>query len=466
MTQLDLPTLDDLRDEVSGVVARPGEPGYDDAVAIWNGSITRRPSLVVRSTSSADVASALAYARAHELEVSVRGGGHGFAGFALTEGGLMIDLSLMKSVQVDPQRRRAIAGGGVNWGEIDAATQAYGLAVPGGMISHTGIAGLTLGGGIGWLCTIAGLTCDNLVGAEIVTADGSIHRVSKSEEPELLWALKGGGGNFGVVTSFEYQLHPVGPQIQFALFYWTLDQGREALRLAREVIPGLPRNVASFVASTNAPDAPFVPEELRNQPGWIIAAVGFGDADSFAEAIAPISAGHPRAFDLVEETTYVELQGMFDDTAPWGALAYEKAVHLDELTDEVIDVMVEHQPRKSAPLSFTPILVAAGAYRDIPHDATAFSGSRSSRYVINVTAVCETPELFDADRQWVRDYWAALAPHASGTGSYVNFMSEYDEDRVRASYGQAKFDRLAAVKAKYDPDNAFHLNANIKPATV
>ncbi|QXJ22606.1 FAD-binding oxidoreductase [Actinomadura graeca] len=455
----------ELRATVAGVVARPGEPGYGEAVAIWNGSITRRPSIVVRCTGTGDVAAALKYARDAGLEVSVRGGGHGFSGFALTEGGLMIDLSPLTSVTVDPQARTATAGGGVNWGELDAATQAHGLALPGGMISHTGIAGLTLGGGIGWLCTLAGLTCDNLIGAEVVTADGTVHRVSEDSEPELLWALKGGGGNFGVVTAFTYKLTPVGPLVNFAMFFWRPEQGREALRAVRDFVPTLPADCGAFIAGTNAPNAPFVPEELRDRPGWLLAVVGFGDAEGHARAIAPIRELLAPAVEDVEAIPYTRLQGMFDHTGPWGAYSYEKAVHFDELTDEVIDVMVEHQPRKTAHLSFTPILVTAGAYHEVPEDATAFSGGRTGRYVVNVTAVCPDRETFDIDRAWVREYWEALAPHAVGEGSYINFMSEYEEDRVRAAYGPAKYERLAAVKAEYDPGNVFHLNANIKPVT-
>ncbi|TYB41068.1 FAD-binding oxidoreductase [Actinomadura chibensis] len=454
----------ELRAAVAGAVARPGEPGYDEAVAIWNGSITRRPSIVVRCTGPGDVAAALRYARSAGLEVSVRGGGHGFSGFALTEGGLMIDLTPLKSVSVDPAARTAVAGGGVTWGELDAATQAHGLAVPGGMITHTGIAGLTLGGGLGWLCTLAGLTCDNLIGAEVVTADGALHRVGPDSEPELLWALKGGGGNFGVVTAFTYRLIPVGPLVHLATFLWRPEQGAEALRAARDLIPGLPADCGSFIAGTNAPDAPFVPADLRNRPGWLLAVVGFGDAESHARAVAPVREALPPAAEHIEAIPYTRLQSMFDHTGPWGAFSYEKAAHFDELTDEVIDVMVEHQPRKTAHLSFTPILVMAGAYHDVPEDATAFSGGRSGRYVVNVTAVCPDRETFDLDRVWVRNYWEALAPHAVGKGSYINFMSEYEEDRVRAAYGAAKYDRLAAVKAQYDPDNVFHLNANIKPA--
>lgn len=464
MTISDTTNIEQLRASVAGQVAAPGEPGYADAVAVWNGSIERRPSLVVRCGRTDDVVAALRHARANHLEVSVRGGGHSFAGHSVTDGGLMIDLTPMKTVTVDAATRRARAGGGITWGELDAATQEHGLAVPGGMISHTGIAGLTLGGGIGWLCTLAGLTCDNLVGAELVTASGEVMQVTADSEPDVLWALKGGGGNFGVVTTFEYQLHRVGPLVNFGFFFWRADRGREVLRHVREVVASLPADTAAFIAGTNAPNAPFVPTEFRDRPGWVFALVGLGDAPAHTALLEPTRAAVPPDCELIEQVPYAVLQGMFDHTAPWGALAYEKAVHLNELTDEAIDVIVAHQPGKTAKLSFTPILVASGAYHDVPESESAFSGSRQTRYVINVTAVCETREEFEADRAWVRDYWTALTPHAGGLGSYVNFMSESDDDRVRAAYGADKYARLAALKRRLDPDNVFHLNANIKPA--
>ena len=455
--------LERLNERIAGVVALPGEDGYADAVAIWNGVIDRRPSIVVRCTNAKDVSEALLFAQSNGIEVSVRSGGHGFSGNALTDGGLTIDLSLMKSVTVDPKAKRAIAEPGLNWGELDSATQEHGLAVVGGMISHTGIAGLTLGGGIGWLTTIAGLTCDNLVGAELVTADGKVHQVSESENPELLWALKGGGGNFGVVTRFEYNLVEVGPDLPFAEFFWPLDQGRDALRFMRDLIPTLPMSIGTQIASATTPDAPFVPEAFRKKPMWVLIMVGFGDTESVAEAVERVRTVKP-AFERVAPITYLGLQSMWDRTAPWGALSYEKAVHLEEISDAVIDVMMERQPRKTARLSYTPVLMLAGAYHDVPEAATAFSGSRSgARYVINITAVCETREEYDADRQWVRDYWSDLVKHAPNIGSYVNFMSEYDADRVRAAYGVEKYEKLVRLKRKYDPHNVFHLNANIKP---
>jgi FAD/FMN-containing dehydrogenase len=464
MAQIRSGDLDALRSRVAGTVAEPGSPGYSDAVAIWNGAIHRRPAVVVRCANSADVARALTFAQDRGLEVSVRGGGHGFAGFAVTDGGVMIDLTPLKAVHVDPASQVAVAGGGVTWAELDAAGQPHGLAVPGGFISHTGIAGLTLGGGMGWLTGLAGLSCDNLAAAEVVTADGQILRASRDEHPDLFWALCGGGGNFGVVTSFEYRMHQVGPVVNLGLFFVGLDQGAAMLRTARELEPALPRDAAMFIGGLNAPPEPFVPEEYRFQPGYALLVAGFGAAAAHADLIAPVRDAVNALFELVTPIPYANLQQMFDPSAPWGILGYEKAVYLDDLTDAAIATIVEHQPRKTSPMSFTPIFRLGGSFAEIAEDATAFGGRRSTRYVVNIAAIAHTQEELDADRQWARDYWSALVPHASGVGGYVNFMSEYEEDRVRAAYGPGKYDRLATIKSQYDPGNIFHLNANIPPA--
>jgi FAD/FMN-containing dehydrogenase len=464
MAQIRSSDLDSLRSRVTGTVAEPGAPEYNDAVAIWNGAIDRHPAVVVRCADSADVVHALAFAQDRDAEISVRGGGHGFSGFAVTDGGVMIDLTPLKSVQVDPAGQVAVAGGGVTWAELDAAGQQHGLAVPGGFISHTGIAGLTLGGGMGWLTGLAGLSCDNLIGAQVITADGQVLRASASQNPELFWALRGGGGNFGVVTSFEYRMHRAGPMVNLGLFFVGLDQGAAMLRVARELAHTLPRDAAMFIGGLNAPPEPFVPEEYRLQPGYALLVAGFGAESAHAKLIAPVRDALNARFELVTPIPYANLQQMFDPSAPWGIFAYEKAVYLDELTDGAIDTIAGRQPYKTSAMSFTPIFHLGGAFTEVADDATAFGGRRSTRYVVNIAAIARTQEEFEADRQWARDYWSALVPHASGVGSYVNFMSDYEEDRVRAAYGPAKYDRLAKIKARYDPGNIFHLNANIPPA--
>jgi FAD/FMN-containing dehydrogenase len=453
-----------VRGTIDGTVSVPGEPEYETAVSIWNGVIERRPAVVVSCASSGDVAAALAAAKEQGLEVSVRGGGHNYAGFALCEGGLMIDLTPMKSVVVDAAARRVVCGGGTTWGELDAATQEHGLAVPGGFVSTTGVAGLSLGGGFGWLSRLAGLTSDNLLAAEVVTADGRVLRASSGENEDLFWALRGGGGNFGVVTSFEFGLTPVGPLVHLALFMYAPDRGGDVFRFAREYVKDLPDQCGVFLAGLSAPPEPFVPEEHQLAPVYAFAIVGLGDAETHARLIEPVREALPPLIELVTPIPYTALQQMFNGSAPWGILAYEKAVYLEELSDAAIDVILQHQPKKAFPLSFLPIFVLGGAYSRAVDDATAFGGSRSVSYVVNISAAAPTRELYEADRAWVRTFWSALMPHAVGVGSYVNFMTEYEEDRVRAAYGPQKYDRLAAIKAKYDPGNRFHFNANILPA--
>jgi FAD/FMN-containing dehydrogenase len=380
----------------------------------------------------------------------------------------MISLAAMNEVSVEPSQRRASCGGGATWGDLDGATQAHGLAVTGGFISHTGVGGLTLGGGIGWLTRKAGLSCDNLLSAEVVTVDGQILTASADEHPDLFWALRGGGGNFGVVTRFEFGLHEVGPLVNLAFFFWSADQGPEALRLARQVISTLPENTGSLIAALSAPPAPFVPEKYHFATGYALLVVGFGSPEEHAKVMAPVREALPPAFELVTPIPYAQLQRMLDESSPWGALGYEKALYLDDLTDKVIAITCEQVPNKQSPLSFIPIFVlggdAAGAYGRVSEETTAFGGSRSARYLFNVAAIAPTAELYEADRRWVRTMWEALAPLSSNSGGYVNFMAENQEDRVRAAYGAAKYDRLAAIKAKYDPDNVLRLNANIRPA--
>jgi hypothetical protein len=466
MTTADALDISELRSSLKGEACLPGEPGYDEATSIWNGAITKRPAAVARCVGPDDVAAALLFAQAQGIEISVRGGGHNYAGSALTDGGLTIDLSPMKSVIIDPAQKRATCGGGATWADLDGAAQEHGLAVPGGFISHTGIAGLTLGGGLGWLSRKAGLSCDNLVGAEVVTADGRVLRASETENADLFWAIRGGGGNFGVVTSFEYRLTEIGPMVNLGMFFFSLDQGGDMLRFARDFTRTLPDECGVFLAALNAPPEPFVPEEYHLQPCYVIGVVGLASPEEHAALVSPIAEAITPMFEMVTPIPYVALQQMFNPSAPWGTLGYEKAVYLDEMSDGAIDAIVEHVPKKSSPLSFLPIFVLGGAYSRVPEDAVAFGGRRSTQYVVNIAAAAppEMPELFEADRAWVRAFWSDLVPHAQGEGGYVNFMSEPDDNRVRASYGAEKYDRLAAIKSTYDPGNVFHLNANIKPA--
>jgi FAD/FMN-containing dehydrogenase len=454
-----------LRTELTGRVIDASDIDYDTARAVWNGDIDRRPAAIVRGSDNSDVAAAIAFARQQGLQISVRGGGHGFWGAAVPAGGLIIDLSELRGVSVDPGSRRAWCGGGATLADLDAATQRHGLAVTGGTISHTGVGGLTLGGGFGWLVHKAGLTVDNLLSAEVVTADGRTLVVSADEHPDLFWGLRGGGGNFGVVTGFEFRLHEVGPLVYLGLFFWGLEQSTEALRLGREVAACLPRDAGLLLAGgLTAPPAPFVPERHRGTPGIAMLVAGFGSAQDHARLIAPIREALPPLFEFVTPLPYVELQKMLDESAPWGIHAYEKSLNLYQLDDEAIAVLTERIPGKSSPMSFIPIFSVGGAFADVGEQETAFGGSRATRFVVNVTAIAPNAELLAADRSWARSVWQALAAHTNRTGGYVNFMAEDDADRVQAAYGPVKYQRLARIKARYDPDNVFRMNANIKPA--
>lgn len=457
--------IEAFRTGFTGQTLTPGHPEYDKSRAIWNGAIDRKPALIACCTTARQIADAIRFAREHELQLAVRGGGHSYAGNSVCDGGLMIHLGAMNGVVVDPSARRAVCGGGATWADIDAATQMHGLAAPGGFISHTGIAGLALGGGIGWLTKMAGLSCDNLVAAEVVTADSRIVRASAQENPDLFWALRGGGGNFGVVTSFEFALHPVGPLVNLGLFFFGLDNGAKALQFAHEFVKTLPANATAFLAiGLSAPPAPFVPEQYRFLPGHALLVAGFGSAEEHQAVVAPIREAVTPLFELVTPILYVALQQMFNDSATWGTFGYEKALYLDELSDAAIAVIGEHVPKKSSPMSFCPTFTLSGAYHALGDADTAFGGSRTANYVFNIGAAAPDRQLYEADQAWVRNFWEAMRPLATGSGGYVNFMVEADDDRVRASYGEAKYQRLAGIKAKYDPGNIFSLNVNIKPA--
>jgi hypothetical protein len=431
---------------------------------VWNGAIDRKPALIARCSTAEDVAQAVQFASDNQMEVAVRGGGHSYAGYGVSEGGLMIDLSPMNHVGVDQKARRATCGGGATWEAVDAAAQEHGLATPGGFISHTGIGGLTLGGGVGWLTKKAGLSCDNMVGAEVVTADSRIVHASTDENPGLFWALRGGGGNFGVVTSFEFALHEVGPMVNLGLFFWGLDNGTEALRFSHDFIKTLPADAAAFLAiGLSAPPAPFVPEQYHLVTGHALLVVGLGSPEAHATAVAPIRETVPPLFEMVTPIPYVALQQMFNEGAEWGMLGYEKALYLDDLSGDALAVIAEYAPKKNSTDAFCPTFVLDGAFLDKKEDESAFSGGRTHGYVFNIAGDSRTTEEYEAGRVWVREFWEAMRPHARGSGGYINFQTEADEDRVRSSYGTEKYARLAKIKAEWDPKNLFHLNANIRP---
>jgi FAD/FMN-containing dehydrogenase len=455
--------LDALQAALTGLVLDPDDPGYDAARTVWNADIDRRPAVIARCQSAADVAAAIEFARQQGLVISVRGGGHNPSGSAVVDGGMMIHLGGINGVSVDPAARRVRVGGGARLGDMDTATQAHSLATTAGTVSHTGVGGLTLGGGVGWLGHRHGLAIDNLVSAEVVTADGRVLRTSQQDKPDLFWALRGGGGNFGIVTEFEFRLHEVGSMVDFGMFFYGLDQSAEALRLGREVATAVSRDVTVLIVTLNASPAPFVPEQYHFQPGYAVLAAGFGATDEHSQVAARIRESVPPLFEFVGPIPYLELQQMLDEAHAWGRRCYEDSLYLDELSNAAITVITERMQGKNSPLSSLSIFPLDGAYQDVSDDDTAWGGSRSG-YAVFMIGLATTPELLDAERHWVRSLWQALLPHARGIGSYINSMTEFEENRVRASYRPAKYERLARIKAIYDPENIFHRNANITPA--
>jgi FAD/FMN-containing dehydrogenase len=462
MTQLAEAGFDELRTALEGTVLGPDEDGYDDARRLWNAQHDRRPAVIAQVRTAEDVSAAVRFGVARGLEIAVRGGSHSMSGASSVDDGLMIDLSGMNEVVVDPEARRVRVGGGALLRDLDAATQAHGLAVPAGMISHTGVGGLTLGGGMGWLTRQFGLSIDNLESVRIVTANGSILRAAADENADLFWAVRGGGGNFGVVTEFEFRLHQAGPMVNYGLAFWGLDQGADVLRMTRDLIPSLPPTFSVVPACLNAPPAPFVPEQYHFQPGYGLVVVGFGPPEEHEATMERIRTTVPPLFEFASPMPYVALQQSLDEANDWGHYCYEKGTYFEDFTDGAIEVITEQVPKETSPMSAVLFYRLDHAYSAVEDDETAFGGGRTDRYVMFAIAQSPVPELLDAERDWARGFYDALQPHAISSGSYINGMTEYDEDRLRASFGP-KYDRLVELKRKYDPDNVFHRNQNIRP---
>jgi FAD/FMN-containing dehydrogenase len=446
-----------------GKLIRPEDADYEQARHVWNGAIDRRPALIARCSTADDVAAVVNLARESKLSLAVRGGGHNVAGSGVCDGGVVLDLSGMRAVVVDAAARRARAGGGATWADFDGATQAQGLATTGGLISSTGIGGLTLGGGIGWLMRRHGLTCDNLISAEVVTAAGKIVRASAApgDDAELFWGLRGGGGNFGVVTTFEYRLHPVATVLGGMLMF---DAGRAAdvLRAYRTLIADAPDELTTLFAFLYAPPAPFIPEPLRGKPVVAIVACHCGTPELAARDVAPLRALKPDA-DLLGPMPYAALQGMLDPGAPPGLQNYFKSSYLPAISDAAVDVLVAQAAQLPPPMCQIHLHHLRGAVSRVAEDDTAFA-NRDSTFAMNVIATFADPGQTATHIGWARQVVAAVAPFASG-GVYVNFLGDEGGDRVRAAYGPAKFARLAALKARLDPQNLFRLNQNIPPTT-
>ena len=453
---------DSITHDGLGEMLRPGDPGYDEARRVWNGTIDRIPALIARCRTTEEVAAAVRMADAARLEIAVRAGGHSIPGLSVCEGGVMIDLSPMKGIEVDADQGIARAQPGLLWREYDAGTQQLGLASPGGEISHTGVAGLTLGGGIGWLSRRHGLACDNLVGAQVVLADGSITEVDEHRDPDLLWGLRGGGGNFGIVTELRFRVHPVAP-LYSGMLIWPAAEAHEVLGRFTEAWDGAPRDLSLVAAQIVAPPAPFVPVDLQLQPVVAIAAVWTGDAtDPLArEAIAPLRALRPAA-DVFDVQPYAGIQQWFDDGAPHGRRYHVRSEWLGELDGGAVDELAVTAAEASSPFNQVLVRRLGGAIADVAPDATAFR-YRDAAYMLTIASGWEAGDD-EPHVAWTRRSWERLRPWSCG-GGYVNHLAaDEGRDRVRAAYGPATWDRLVALKRRVDPSNVFHLNQNIDPS--
>jgi len=457
---VDAKAVTQLRAHFRGALLRPDEEGYDEARRIWNGAIDRRPALIARCAGADDVVEAVRFARERDLLVSIRGGGHAVAGHAVCDDGLMVDLSLMKAIRVDAGARTARAAGGVLWGELDRATQRAGLATTGGIISHTGIAGLTLGGGLGHLMRRFGLTVDNLLSIDLVTADAERMHVDAKTAPELLWGLRGGGGNFGIATAFEYGLHPVGPLVLGGPIFWPLGEAPEVLRFLRDFAPQAPDDLGITIAARLAPPTPLLPAGQYGKPVLALVLVWAGDPAAGQQAIAPlVKFGTPLA-EMVRPTPYLAIQSMLDASAPHGMHYYWKSHRIPELSDDVIDVIVSRVESITSPFSQIGGWAVGGAASRVEPETTAV-GAREVGVELNITAAWPPVDAGgDRHTTWVREAWEAMRP--SSVGVYANFLSDEDTAGIAAAYG-ARLKRLTALKDRYDPTNFFRMNANIQP---
>jgi FAD/FMN-containing dehydrogenase len=453
------PDISALRDRFRGALLRPGEEGYDEARRVWNGAVDRRPALIARCAGADDVQAAVRFARECDLPISVRGGGHSVLGHGVCDGGLMIDLAHMKAVTVDPAARRARAAGGVVWSELDLATQRHGLATTGGSVSSVGIAGVTLAAGFGHLMRRFGLTVDNLRAVDLVTATGERLHVDAGSEPELFWGLRGGGGNFGIATAFEYDLHPVGPIVLGGPIYWPLSDAPAVLRAVRELALDAPDPLGIMLVAHLAPPMPFLPSDRHGSPVFGLVLTWSAAVDEGIRTLAPLRAvGSPIA-DFVRPVPYRAVQTLVDGSAPHGSPAYWRSHRVPELSDAVIDLIVAGVESITSPLSLLHGWAIGGAVSRVDAAATAV-GEREVGFELQHIAVWRPgdPEP-EQHRAWVRDGWEAVRPHTAGR-QYATFLSDEGADGVRAAYGD-RLPRLAALKDRYDPTNVFRLNANI-----
>lgn len=459
------PAIELLRRSSIGEVLVPADAGYDAARAVWNAMIDRRPAVIVRCKGVADVIGAVKFAGAQDLPISSRGGAHNVAGHAVCDHGVMIDLSPMRGVRVDPERRRARVEGGATWGDVDRETQAFGLATPGGLVSDTGVAGLTLSGGIGWLRSRYGLCIDNLVSADVVTADGRLVRAGAEGNSDLLWALKGGGGNFGVVTSFEFALHPVGPKVMFCAPIYPIEGGSGPIRFWRDFLRDKNDDVGSLIEFSTIPPDPAFPREAWGKRVYTIAAVYAGAAAEGETLLQPLRELAEPVTDFSGQMDYCEMQKLFDAIIPFGQYrCYWKSHYLTALPDAAIEQIVAGNAAPPSPNTLSSIWNFGGATARVAADATAF-GDRSMPYMLSIDSIWREAADDQTNIAWTRDFWKRMQPHSHHGRMYLNFpgLGEEGERLVRDTFG-ANYARLQAIKRKYDPENLFCFNQNIQPA--
>jgi FAD/FMN-containing dehydrogenase len=443
-----------------GQLLRDGDAGYDDARRVFNAAIDRRPAIIARCTGAADVIAALALAREHGLEVSVRGGGHSVAGHAVVDGGMEIDLRLMNRVRVDAERRTAWCGGGANWGELDRETQAFGLAVTGGRLADTGVGGLTLGGGSGWIERKYGMTVDSLVSADVVTADGRLVVASAERNADLFWALKGGGGNFGIVTGLEFNLHEVGPLVYGGMLLFPVDAAVDLLKAYRGFMEGAPDEICGGAAILCAPPEEFVPEAIRGKPVLAVIACYVGPVEAGERAFAPLREWEP-ALEMLGPMPYTAVQGLIAPGNPPGRHHYWKAGLLAELDDAAIEMFVARASSAPSPFTACLMLPLGGAFARMRQEDTPLA-YRDAKWNYHILGQCADPADHERNVEWTRDFDSALAEFAE-PGLYINFVGDPSAAALRAGFGADNYARLVEVKRAYDPDNVFHHNANIPP---
>ena len=458
--------LEEMLMAFRGAVLRPGDPGYDEARVIYNGDFDRKPGLIIRCSGTADVIDAVNFARERDLVVAVRGGGHNVAGNSVCDDGLMIDLSPMRGVHVDRKAKTVRVQGGATWGDVDRETQAFGLAAPGGVVSHTGVAGLTLNGGIGWIRNKCGLSCDNLIAAEVVTANGELVTASEKENKELLWGLRGGGGNFGVVTSFEFKLHAVGPIVAAAFPMYPIETAPQVLRKWRDFVATMPDEITSAAIMWTMPVDPHLPPGVQGRAVIITGGVYAGDPNEGEQALQPLREFGEPLGEITGQLPYRMVQAAFDPFFPnTGAVhSYWKSVYANELTDDLIDILADLGKNRSSSYSLINVPHFGGAVRRVKPADTAF-WTRDASFMLSIDGNWTDPSEREQHVAWVRQAWDRLQPHSTGA-VYLNFMGEETQDSdalVRSAFGD-NYERLVELKGKYDPTNLFRMNQNIKPS--